>query len=346
MTSRELVLKTLEFENHAWRVPRELWTLPWAVERYPETIRQLNEEFVWDFASPEVVYAENSPVERGSQYTKGTYTDPWGCTFTNVNSGTIGEVKQPPIDPDDDDWERLERVHFPEEWLSFDVEQVNRSCAERKDKFLFGACCPRPFEQLQFLRGSERLYLDLALQPEGMKAFMARMHDFYLRLLEKWAETDVDALNFMDDWGAQRGLLIHPDMWRKIFKPMYRDYIELAHAHGKKIFMHSDGYTLDILPDLVELGLDAINTQIFCMSPELLRPFRGKITFWGEICRQHTLPHGTIEDVRRAVEAVYENLWADGGCIAQCEFGPGGRPENVLEVYRAWARVRPGDGSV
>ena len=48
-----------------------------------------------------------------------------------------------------------------------------------------------------------------------------------------------------------------------------------------------------------------------------------------------------VEDVRSAVEQVYENLWDDGGCIAQCEFGPGGRPENVLEVYRAWRRLRP-----
>ena len=343
LTSRELVYRTLEFENTRWRVPRELWKLPWATERYPETMRQLQNEFVWDFDAPETVYLESSPVEKGSPYARGLYTDPWGCTFTNVGNGTIGEVKQPPIDPEDDEWEHLENVHFPEEWLSFNVDQVNRACREKKDKFLFGGCCPRPFEQLQFLRGSERLYMDLALRPEGMTAFIHKMHEFYVRLMEKWAQTDVDALNFMDDWGAQRGLLIRPQLWREIFKPLYKDYIDIAHAHGKKAFMHSDGYTLDILPDLIELGLDAINTQIFCMPMEELRPFRGKITFWGEICRQHLLPNGTVEDVRDAVASVYENLWADGGCIAQCEFGPGGRPENVLEVYRAWQRLRPGE---
>ena len=94
MTSRELVYKTLEFENTRWRVPREMWTLPWAVERYPDTMRQLEAEFAWDFAAPEVVYAQRSPVERGQPYEKGTYVDPWGCAFTNEDNGTIGEVSQ------------------------------------------------------------------------------------------------------------------------------------------------------------------------------------------------------------------------------------------------------------
>jgi len=56
---------------------------------------------------------------------------------------------------------------------------------------------------------------------------------------------------------------------------------------GKKIFMHSDGHTLDIYPDMVELELDAFNSQIFCMGVQELAPFAGKITFWGEIDRQH-----------------------------------------------------------
>lgn len=339
MTSKELMLKTLEFENTSWRVPRDLWTLPWADKNHPEALAEIKRSFTWDMTGPDVIYAEKPAVEKGNSTERGIYVDPWGCEFINVAEGIIGEVKNPPIDPDDDDWEDTSRVHFPEEWLSFDIDQVNRSCAEKKDKFLTGGCCPRPFEQLQFIRGSERLYMDLALRPAGMMEFIKKMHEFYIKLLEKWAKTDVDALNMMDDWGAQNRLLIHPDMWREIFKPMYKDYIDIAHAHGKKMFMHSDGCTIDIIPDLIELGLDAFNTQVFCMSPEQLRPFRGKITFWGEICRQHLLPHGTTQDIRNAVESVYENLWQDGGCIAQCEFGPGGKPENVMEVYRSWERV-------
>jgi len=177
------------------------------------------------------------------------------------------------------------------------------------------------------------------IQPAPMLEFMERLHCFYCRVLEQWAETDVDALTFMDDWGSQRSLLIAPELWRTLFKPMYRDYIEIAHGAGKAAFMHSDGYILDILPDLVELGLDAVNSQLFCMGVENVAPFSGKITFWGEIDRQHILSSGTPRDAKKAVESVFRHLWNDGGCIAQCEFGPGGRPDTVEAVFAAWDKV-------
>ena len=161
-------------------------------------------------------------------------------------------------------------------------------------------------------------------------------HTYYLKELEAWSRTDVDALFIMDDWGTQNSLLISPDMWRRIFKPLYRDYLDLAHAAGKKIFMHSDGYILDIYPDLIEMGLDAINSQIFCMGLDRLAAYKGQITFWGEMDRQHILPSGTPHQVRQAVQDVREQLACNGGVIAQCEFGPGAKPENIHTLFAAW----------
>ena len=152
-----------------------------------------------------------------------------------------------------------------------------------------------------------------------------------------WAQTDVDALNFMDDWGSQRALLISPKQWRAIFKPLYREYVEIAHRHGKKAFMHSDGYIADVIPDLIEIGLDTLNSQVFCMGVEQLgERFAGQITFWGEVDRQHLLGEATIPEVVEAVRRAKAALWRGGGAIAQCEFGPGGRPENVWAVYETW----------
>ena len=155
-----------------------------------------------------------------------------------------------------------------------------------------------------------------------------------------WACSEVDALNFMDDWGSQRALLISPRQWREIFKPLYREYVEIAHRHGKYIFMHSDGYIADIIPDLVELGVDALNSQVFCMGVEELGSrFGGKITFWGEIDRQHLLPEATPAEIVEAVRRAHAAFWRDGGAIAQCEFGAGARPENVLQVFETWDKL-------
>ena len=181
--------------------------------------------------------------------------------------------------------------------------------------------------------------MDLAEESPGFQEMLKMVHEFYVEEMQVWADTDVDALNFMDDWGSQQSLLISPDQWRRLFKPLYRDYIDIAHAAGKKAFMHSDGYILDVIPDLIELGLDALNSQIFCMGVENLAPFRGKLCFWGEIDRQHLLRSGTPTEIRSAVELVHDTLNARGGVIAQCEFGPGVNPENVREVFTSWNEV-------
>jgi len=337
MTSRELVHQTLEFRNLHERAPRQLWTLRYAEIHDPENFHRIVNQYHWDIGGPHTVYHQKSPVQQGDPCEVGQYIDPWGCIFTNVQAGVIGEVKQPLVPGEDEEWEDTSRIVIPEHQLSFDIGQVNEACAA-SEKFLLCDCCPRVFEQLQFIRGTENLYVDLMLQPKGFFDFLDKMHDFYCRLLTKWAQTDVDALQFMDDWGSQRSLLINPSLWREIFKPMYRDFINIAHSHGKKIFMHSDGYTLDIIPDLIELGLDAFNTQIFCMGVENLAPFRGQITFWGEIDRQHLLPYGSKEDVEHAVEQVYTHLWDNGGCIAQCEYGHG-KAENIEAVYDTWDKL-------
>ena len=337
MTSKELVLQTIEFRNKDQRVPRDLWTLPWAHDNFPQMIGKLKNDFTWDIVDAQAVL-KTPGISRGDAYEVGEYVDDWGCVFTNIHKGVIGEVKHPIVA--DDDWKDVSRIHFPEEWLDFDIAQVNDFCEKNQDKFLKSGCCPRPFEQMQFIRGTVNLYMDLMDPSEGMIEFMKRLHDFYCRLMEKWAKTDVDAMMMMDDWGSQNDLLIHPDLWDEFYKPMYKDYIDIAHSHGKKMFMHSDGHILRIIPKLIDLGLDVLNSQIFCMGVENLEQYAGKITFWGEIDRQHLLSTASPEEIDAAVEKVYRTLWRDGGCIAQCEFGPGGNPENVYRVFQKWEQLR------
>lgn len=196
MTSKERVLSTLNFTNTQDRVPRQLWSLPWANEHCSEMMEQLARDFEWDFDDPDTVLKE-PPTTKGDAYTVGEYVDEWGCVFTNIHRGVIGEVKKPIVE--DEEWNDVEKVHIPEELLTFDIDQVNRSCERKQDKFLFASCCPRPFEQLQFIRGAANLYMDLMDPSPKMLEFMKRMHDFYSCLMEKWAKTDVDALNMMDD---------------------------------------------------------------------------------------------------------------------------------------------------
>ena len=301
----------------------------------PDWLKKTRDDFPLDILRCPVGHIVPAHV-KGDPYDGGDYVDEWGVLFESVSPGAIGEVKTPII-TGEDEWD-ISMVRFPEERMQVDIDVVNRYCSQQT-AFVLGGCCPRPFERLQFLRGTENLYIDLMLETPGMNEFLIKLHDHYLRELEVWSKTDVDGLRFMDDAGAQNALLINPELWRHYFKPCYKDYIDLIHASGKKAFMHSDGYILDIIPDLIELGLDALNCQIFCMGVDKLQPFAGKITFWGEIDRQHLLPEGEPEDIDLAVREVRSHLWRNGGCIAQCEFGPGAKGENVYQVFKSWSEL-------
>ena len=334
MTSKELVYKAIEFKSPE-RIPRQLWILPYAYLYCKDGIEAIESDFPADMTVVSGGERELPPTQ-GDPTEIGHYVDMWGAKFYNVQRGVIGEVKEPLIT--DEDWKDADNVHIPGELLSIDPAHINLQCAQ-SDKFIMAGECPRPFEQLQFLRGTENFFMDLAYKPSGMLAFIEKMHDFYCQWVEAWAKTDVDGIMMMDDWGSQSSLLINPLTWVEIFKPMYRDYINIAKKYNKKTFMHSDGYTLKIIPHLIDLGLDAFNTQIFCMGMETLKQFKGKITFWGEVDRQHLLVNATVDEVKSAVHGVYDSLWANGGCIAQCEFGVGSKPENVRAVFEAWDEV-------
>jgi uroporphyrinogen decarboxylase len=330
MTSRELVVSTLEFQSPP-RVPRQLWTLPWAERSHPAELAAIQKKY------PDDILRCPAPLKKplitlGDEHAPGLYVDEWGCRFENKQWGIIGEVKDPLLK----DWRAWKSVRRPEERLSLDAGKVDEFCGAN-DVFVYSQPLIRPFELLQFIRGPENLYVDLAERPDELFLLIGRIHAFFMEELELWASTEVDALFFADDWGSQKSLLISPALWREVFKPLYRDYAEIAHRHGKYAFMHSDGYITDIYPDLIEIGVDALNSQVFCMDvPELGRRFAGKITFWGEVDRQHLLPYGTPGDVAAAVRAAKEALYRNGGAIAQCEFGIGARPENVEAVFKTW----------
>lgn len=335
LTSRELVERTLRFEPTP-RVPRHLWSGPLADQNFPGAAAAIRAEFPEDIAAPDL---DLPPVEgmRGDPNAVGVFVDEWGCAFETLQANIMGEVREPLIASYESD---LEKVRPPWAWVDLDRDQVNRSCAA-DERFMALLAPIRPFERMQFLRGTENLMRDLIRRPAGFLKLRDRVHAWACALLEKWVQTDIDAIVWFDDWGSQTSLLVRPTVWRELFKPLYRDYVEIIHGAGKFAFMHSDGHIMAIYPDLVEVGVDAVNSQLFCMDiEEIGRQFAGRITFWGEIDRQGVLAFGTPEETEAAVRRVADALYTgQGGVIAQCEFGPSARPENVRAVFAAWDAV-------
>lgn len=337
MKSRERVCRTLRFQRPD-RAPRDLWYLPGIRMFRQAELDRVLDRFPPDVTGPDASYGRGER-SRGTPNVVGTYVDEWGCEWQVAEPGVIGEVKNPPLA----DWSALDTYRLPYEVLrNADLSRVDDGCS-RTDRFVLAGTLIRPFERLQFLRGSQNLFLDLAHGPAELYRLRDMLHEFALQELELWCATAVDGISWMDDWGTMRGLLISPQTWREFFKPLYAEYCRIIHAAGKFAFFHSDGNIEAIIPDLIECGVDALNSQLFCMDLEgIAARHRGRITFWGELDRQHVLPFGTPEEVRQAVFRVRRALDSGaGGVFAQFEWGNDVPVENVVAAFEAWEGPLP-----
>ena len=345
MTSRERVSKALNFDRPD-RTPRDLWWLPAVEMTQKEELENILKRIPMDIDTPKYTVGQSERQKGQSTILvpgsnppaslpkKGNYTDEWGSVWRVAEDGLMGEVKEPILD----DLYKIGRFSPPWEYLeTTDLSKVNRSCAE-DDKFMLSGLCARPFERMQFVRGTEKLLIDLAYGTKEIFILRDMIHEYNLKHVKMWLETDVDGVVLMDDWGTQNSLLVSPNLWREFFKPLYSEYCSLIHEKGKYVFFHSDGWIEDLYDDFVELKVNAINSQLFCMNIEkLAKKYKGKITFWGEIDRQNILPFGDVHEVTEAVYRIRRALDdGTGGVIAQCEWGKNNPGENIRGVFDAW----------
>ncbi|WP_346909580.1 uroporphyrinogen decarboxylase family protein [Faecalicatena orotica] len=335
MNGRERVLAAIEFRNPD-RIPLDVWILPAAREEYGERLEQVLKQRERDIVSVA------GPLDMGADeryYEIGSFVDPWGSGWRNIQKGIIGEVKTPVFEEYDEiDSYRPPIEQFLQEWEASKEDLEKQIAAHREQgKFILGGWISL-FERMQYLRGTENLYCDIALDEEEMYKMISYVMDFERIYVEKWLELDIDAIGFGDDWGSQISLLISPDKWREIFKPLYKELIDTIKSAGKKVFFHSDGYIYDLYPEFIELGVDAVNSQLWCMGVEkIAEKFAGKITFWGEISRQTTLPKGTAEEIAECAEMLKKFLQVNGGgLIGQSELNKDVPLENVEALLNVW----------
>jgi len=180
-------------------------------------------------------------------------------------------------------------------------------------------------EASQWLRGYENVFCDLAADKPMAEALFDRILAFKMAYWSRALEIagdHVDVINEGDDYGGQQGLLMSARTWRQLLKPRLKQLF----AHIKKcaphirILLHSCGSVREIIPDLIEVGIDALNPiQVAAANmntAELKREFGDSLTFWGGgIDTQHVLPNGTPAEVRDEVRRRVEHLAPGGGFI-------------------------------
>lgn len=215
---------------------------------------------------------------------------------------------------------------------------------ERRYATKFGG--GNPFEIYCWMTGLEEALVNLLVNPELVKRALDYIADFFIarieRVLEQCAD-QVDILMYADDLGGQQGLLLSRESFREVVMPCHIRMAEVAHrlAPHAKIMHHSDGSVFDLLPDLMECGVDmleAVQTDAAKMEPERLKAsFGDRLAFHGAISVQSLLPHSDTAHVEAECRRIVSILGEHGGYIAAPSHAiqHGTPPENVLAMLHA-----------
>ncbi|WP_430933197.1 uroporphyrinogen decarboxylase family protein [Saccharicrinis sp. 156] len=195
----------------------------------------------------------------------------------------------------------LEGYEFPDTDDPILYAGIEEKIAANKDKFVLYSIGFSLFERYWTLRGMENAFLDFMMYPDFVKDLLRKIADFNIAVINNVCTRfpEVDGIYFGDDWGAQQKLMMGKEVWMEFLYPELKRMYANTKAHGKYQLIHSCGDIAEIIPELIEAGVNSINP----FQPEvldvddLLNTYRGKVTFHGGLSTQKTLPYGTVEDV-------------------------------------------------
>jgi len=301
-------------------IPACVGVLPAGWLRHGDALRELAERYPGILTAPEQRdYREL--LEQGTA--EGEYTDGWGCVWSNIHEGHSSIVTSHPVPTRAD----VHKLKMPTEDMGL----------------------PHGFMYLRLadLRGFEELMIDFAEEPPELQMLIDIVLEYNVQQAPKlfacFGDNIPDPLWFGDDLGMQHALPMSPEKWRKYLKPCYKKIYDMAHEAGIHVLMHTDGQIYEIIPDLVECGVDVINPQIRANGLDnLVETCKGKVCVALDLDRQ-MFPFCTAQEIDDHVREAVEALGSpEGGLWLGAEVDDGVPLENIealcmaLEKYRGY----------
>jgi uroporphyrinogen decarboxylase len=338
MTSRERVVKAIHFGKPD-RPPISHAILPSAQYHYGDALKAIidafHEDFGWQLL-PDLPRAKLPPL-----YKFGTNSDEFGTVWNVTEEGRCGIPIHCPIA---EDWSNYQAYQWPEVF-SAGVPQYRLYSGHmtgRSDAYYARGAWITFFEQLQQLHGFEATLVDIQTGRKEIYQLRDELLQFNLNWIDRWLSLEYQGLQLSDDWGSQDNLLISPKQWRSFFKPVYAAMFAKIKAAGLDVWFHSDGNILEIIPDLIELGVNVLNCQASVMDWKTLKTFAGQLCFRTDIDRQHVLPFASPKDVKAYIFQLFHDLGTpDGGIVACGEISEDVPLENIQAMYEAFMEFRP-----
>jgi len=339
MTPRERWLAVLNRQKPD-RVPMDYWATEEATEKlllhlgcdYDEMLNRLHID------KPLIVGGRyvGPPPKPGE--------DIWGARHRMVDygSGVYDEIVHSPLEQ----YRSVEEIEQNYDWPSpdhWDYSHLPEVVRGQEDKPIKGGGS-EPLLQYKRLRGEAQAFIDFVENPDIVHYCLDKLFELAYQSTLRIFETIPGKVNLTyiaEDLGGQTGLMYSPSHIREFLLPRMKRMIELTKQNGAFVFHHDDGAIREILPELIEIGIEILNpVQWRCPGMEregLKRDFGDRLIFHGAMDNQYTLPFGSVEEVRQEVIDNYRILGEGGGYIlAPCHnIQAVGPPENVVAMYEA-----------
>jgi uroporphyrinogen decarboxylase len=260
------------------------------------------------------------------------YVDSWGIHWTDGRPSPSHHlsIQQDPAPP--------RSAHS--EW----VRKAERLAGGRAGEYTLGHVWFTLFERLHLLYGFQTALLMPYLHPDRFAAIMERLLRHDLQEIEIFLQLGVDGIFFSDDWGTQQGLIMGRDDWLRHFAPAYERLFRPVAQAGKDIWFHSCGNIMELIPQLLALGVNVLNpvqSSVLDIG-ELAQRFGGRICFFGGLDTQHFLPKADPASTARQIRTLAKTLGrSEGGYIGGTSHTilPDVPLENVRAVYRTFAEL-------
>lgn len=331
MNSRERVLRTINHKTPD-RIPLDGWfdSKLWAKLKSnyniseDENLRQLlGIDFRYIIMEPKTDFRKNSEflniIGKGiaiSEYfvkkvDENIFEDEWGVRI-KVNKDNWSYSYHPLSSG-----YSLNNLKIPDLDSGNRFETAEKEIKKWKHNYFIYTAVSTLFRKGWVLTGFTKFLELLLLDRPYIERLLDILLEHTLKEVKMCAQAGVDMIEFLGDLGTEISLFIKPSLWREIFKPRMATIIKSIKKNNLYFFLHSDGNIQEIIPDLIEIGIDILNPiQPECMDPiEIKKKYGDDLTLHGTMSLQKTFTFGSAKDVISEAKSRIENCGYNGGLI-------------------------------
>ena len=274
------------------------------------------------------------------------FTNEWGVTYYKPAGGYYYDINRFPLSEANSP-EDIEQYPFPDPTdpsLYEGLEERVLHLYHDTDYAIIAETGNSVFEQAWYLRGLENIFNDMYFNKNLLHTLLRKITDVNLEKTKRFldiAAPYIQVYFVSDDLATQNGLLISLPMYREFIKPCQAEcYAYIKKRTTAKIAYHSCGSIRKLIPELIEIGVDAINpVQVSAQNMDtrdLKKEFGNEISFWGAIDTQRILPYGTEKEIAEEVKKRIDDLAPGGGYVlaAVHAIQPDVSPENILYMLK------------